>query len=145
MRLLLRSAPGKRPGCPDDWKSRANSLWTYSNNNQQLPGTTSLCCRTRGRSSTGLASSPRSDRRRRFLRSHDPRKAPLPGGWQQFGRTIWGALVHASKTSSVSAPTWKFLLNSVPSYQEDNARRSWVHYSRYSWLGRRMGVNVSLI
>jgi hypothetical protein len=45
-------------------KSRANSLWTYSNNNQQLPGTTFLCCRTRGRSSTGLASSPRSGRRR---------------------------------------------------------------------------------
>jgi 3-oxoacyl-[acyl-carrier protein] reductase len=55
--------------------------------------------------STGLASSPRSGRRRWYLRSHDPRKASSPAGWQPFGRTIWGALVHASKTSSVPAPT----------------------------------------
>src|ERR1700730_16504247 len=123
-------------------KSRANSLWTYSNNNQQLPGTTSLCCRTRGRSSTGLASSPRSDRRRWFLRTHDPRKAPSPAEWRQFGRTIWVALVHASKTSSVSILTWKFLLNAVLSAQEDNARRSSVHCSR---IGRWIGVKVSLI
>jgi predicted dehydrogenase len=35
--------------------------------------------------------------------------------------------------------------NAHPETSEDNARRSWVHYSRDSWLGRRMGVNVSLI
>src|ERR1700736_23742 len=130
MRLLLRRAPRKRRGCPDDLKSHANGSWIHSNNNQQLPGTTALCCRTRGRSSTGLASSPRSDHRRWFLRIHDPRKAPSPAGWQQFGRTIWVALVHASQSSSVSTPTWKFLLNTFLSTQEDNARRSSVHYSR---------------